>query len=354
MNDSTSDRRSSPYRQPMRVLVAGIGGASLGTEVVKALHKAGDYIVFGCDVSEHAYGHYDPALAGSFVPPRAGYAAWILRWCQENEIRAVVPGGEEPLALLSREMDFFAAHGILIAANSPEVVQTCSDKGALFDRLRTLGIPCPKTEVLRDPSQLPAIPFPWVVKPAVGTGGSSLVFLAATADEARAYLALILSQRATALVQEYVSVDDGEFTVGVLSLPDGRLVGSVAMRRLFHTKLSVSLRCAHGLISSGYSQGLIQDFPEVRRQCEAIAAALGSRGPLNVQGRLRGADLLPFEINPRFSASTHLRAMAGFNEIDLYLRTVVDGAKPEVGPIHPGYYLRSLTEAFVSKEGVRR
>ncbi len=41
-----------------RILVAGIGGASLGTEILKCLRDAGTYEVFGCDISEHAYGHY--------------------------------------------------------------------------------------------------------------------------------------------------------------------------------------------------------------------------------------------------------------------------------------------------------
>ena len=57
-------------------------------------------------------------------------------------------------------------------------------------------------------------------------------------------------------------------------------------------------------------------------QCEALARKLGSRGPLNVQGRLRDGVFLPFEVNPRFSASTYLRALAGVNELAIYLRNV--------------------------------
>jgi carbamoyl-phosphate synthase large subunit len=43
----------------VRVLVAGIGGASLGTEILKALQLAGRYELFGCDISPMAFGHYD-------------------------------------------------------------------------------------------------------------------------------------------------------------------------------------------------------------------------------------------------------------------------------------------------------
>jgi carbamoyl-phosphate synthase large subunit len=69
---------------------------------------------------------------------------------------------------------------------------------------------------------------------------------------------------------------------------------------------------------------------------------------MNIQGRMRGGTFYPFEINPRFSASVFLRAMAGFNEVDLFLRSLL-GGRPAPGPIRPGFYLRSLSEVFVPR-----
>ena len=57
----------------------------------------------------------------------------------------------------------------------------------------------------------------------------------------------------------------------------------------------------------------MDEFPEVCAHAERLAAALGSRGPLNVQGRLVGGDLVVFEVNPRFSGTEAMRAMAGWN-----------------------------------------
>jgi carbamoyl-phosphate synthase large subunit len=168
------------------------------------------------------------------------------------------------------------------------------------------------------------------------------------------YVEHILCNGCTALVQDYIGLDEGEFTVGVLSLPNGRLVGSLAMQRLFNAKLSVLVSTPAGLISSGSSQGLIDDFLAVRVQAEKIAQALGSVGPVNVQGRVRDGVLVPFEVNPRFSASTYLRTMAGFNEIDLYLQNVLYGTDPQVGPIRPGYYMRSFAEQYVPKEAIKQ
>jgi len=195
-------------------------------------------------------------------------------------------------------------------------------------------------------------PTPCVVTPTTGTGGRRFVFLASDPNEAHLYLRYVLDNCHTALLQEYVPLDEGEFTIGVLSLPDGKTFSSVALKRLFHAKLSVMTKTSVGLISSGYSQGLIDDFPDLCQQAERIAEALGSRGPINVQARVRDGILLPFEINPRFSASTFLRALAGFNEIDIFVHYLLTGIFPPRPQIRPGYYLRSLTETFAPKEQV--
>lgn len=131
------------------------------------------------------------------------------------------------------------------------------------------------------------------------------------------------------------------------------MVGSIALRRSFDAKLSVMSRGRGGLVSSGYSQGYIGNFPEICERAEAIAIAVGSRSALNIQGRMRNGELVPFEINPRFSASTYLRAMAGFNEVDILLRRLAfnEPAWPE--SLREGWYLRSLTERYVDPQEIR-
>lgn len=339
-----------------RVLIAGIGGASLGTEILKCLKNAGGYTVFGCDISEYAYGHYEEGFTETFLIDPKKYIKSIHQLCVEHGIEAIIPGGEEPLALLGAVAANFEKDGIHVAANSSDVIATCSDKKRLFEQLRDLGLPIPETIAITDESQIDglALPCPCVIKPATGTGGSSFVFLASTRNETKEYLSYILKYRDTALVQEYTPLDEGEFTIGVLSLPDGRLVGSIAMQRLLNSKLSVLVKSSTGTISTGYSQGLIEDFPIVREQAEHIAKVIGSVGPINIQGRVRKGILLPFEINPRFSASTYLRAMAGFNEIDIYLRYVLHGQEQADFQVKSGYYLRSLSERFVGLEDIKR
>ncbi len=337
----------------IRVLVAGIGGASLGTELLKCLSAAGGYTVFGCDISNLAFGHFQGDTSETFVVPRDGYTDAVLDLCQGHGIHAVIPGAEEPLILLNGARPEFDRAGVQVICNDPEVILICTDKGRLLRRLEELDIPIPWTIEVESESEDITVPsYPCIIKPGTGSGGSALTFIATTSEELQLFIRIVRAARRKPVVQEYVSHEEGEFTIGVLSAPKGPVIGSIALKRLFHTKLSVSYETKAGLISSGYSQGFIDDFPSLRAQAELIAGDLGSDGPINIQGRVRDGILLPFEINPRFSASTYLRTLAGFNEVDLYLRRVFSRQQSAPPQVRPGYYLRSLTETFVDLQGI--
>lgn len=344
MNNSTA---------PVRVMIAGIGGASLGTEICKCLCLAGKYEIYGCDISPTAYGLYDKGFAQTYRISRENYVSEVLDVCRRSGAKWLIPGGEQPNALLGAAAELFLREGIRVVTNDATIVGLFSDKEAAFNKLSVCGIPIPKTIELTNADDVNTVGLPCIVKPATGSGGSASVFFAVTTGEALIYADFIRRNGSVPIAQEYVGDEEGEFTIGVLSLPDGRLVGSIALRRVLDAKLSVAYRGRGGVVSSGYSQGYIDSFPDLCQQAERIANVIQSRGPINIQGRVRNGVLMPFEINPRFSASTYLRALAGFNEIDMLLGYLISGELPASKSIKPGWYLRSLTESFVAKEDVK-
>jgi carbamoyl-phosphate synthase large subunit len=347
---SAHDNRSQvAYRAAERrphVLVAGVGGASLGTEAAKALLAGGRHDVSVADVSPLAFGLYMPGVHSRTTFREAQYLDDLVNFCERNRVDVVVPGAEATLRLVSEGYDRLTHAGVACAINKSEVIETCSDKGATFERLAALELPVPRSRILNSACDIDGFPMPCVIKPSTGSGGSAMVAPASTPEEAVMYARWIWSAGRQAIAQEYLPADGGEFTVGVLSC--GSWTGSIAMRREFPSKLSYMIKSARFLISTGYSQGLVDDFPIVRLQAERIAKALGSVGPLNVQGRMVGSQFVPFEVNPRFSATTFLRYMAGFREIDLFIDYLLHGQQPAAPPeITPGYYFRSLTETYV-------
>jgi glycosyltransferase involved in cell wall biosynthesis len=197
-----------------------------------------------------------------------------------------------------------------------------------------------------------------VLKPVSGSSGSRNTFIVQNADEFRMLGQFILAQEASLLLQEYVGRPDGEYTVGVLHTRAGELVGSIAMNRYIDNGIGnlVRVRNRTGraelsealVISSGYSQGVFDDFPEVRSACIRLAEALESKGPINVQCRMVEGKLYPFEINPRLSGTSYMRALAGYNEADLFLRHHLEGERLNSPPAYRhGKVLRGLIERFV-------
>lgn len=338
---------------PLKVMIAGIGGASLGTEILKCLQLAKRYEIYGCDISPVAYGMYDAGFTQTYHIDRENYVAEVLEACQHSGSKWLIPGGEQPNALLSAAKDLLLKNGIQVVTNDAAIVNLFSDKKATFEKLSLCGVVAPKTIELTVADDVNKVGLPCIVKPATGSGGSASVFFAVTSDEALIYADFIRRNGSIPIAQEYISDEEGEFTIGVLSLPDGQLVGSIALRRSLEVKLSVAYRGRGGLISSGYSQGYIDQFSDLCFQAEQIAIIVQSCGPLNIQGRIKNGKLMPFEINPRFSASTYLRALAGFNEIDMLLGYLAFNELPILQPIKPGWYLRSLTEIYITKEELK-
>lgn len=335
--------------QKHKILIAGIGGASLGTEIAKCLALANRYQIFGCDISPLAYGHFMNLFQQTFLANDENYIESILDICKKHKIFYIIPGGELPMTLLVERQDILKEEKITIVSNSPDVIKTFSMKKETFVKLKQFGFTIPDTIEYNTEKDLDQISFPCIIKPSVGTGGSDSVFLVADKKECSVLVELLKRNKRSIILQEYISLDEGEFTIGVLSLPDKTIVGSIAMKRIFNTKLSIAHKSKLGLISSGYSQGLIDDFPQYRKIAEKIALSIGSRGPLNIQGRVKEGKFIPFEINPRFSASTYLRALAGVNEIDVYLQYLIHNKYDDscYHNIKNGHYLRSFTQEYV-------
>lgn len=338
-----------------RVLITGIAGASLGTEILKSLIAADRYEIYGCDISKFAYGIYQKEFKKTFIVDVNNYINSILDICSKEKIDFIVPGGEETTLLIARNSDMLKKEGIKLGINSPELIEKFSDKEEYFNLLSKLNISIPLTKKITDicdMKQLDYFKFPCIIKPARDSGGSNFIFLADNRGDAELYILYLHDNGKIPLVQEYIPEQEGEFTIGILSLPNEQIVKSIVLKRMFNSKLSVSFRSEKGIISSGYTQGMIDYFPEIRTEAENIARCIHSKGPINIQGRLKNGKLVPFEINARFSASTYFRTMAGFNEIDIFLQYLSTGAL-DIPKIRPGYYFRSFSEIFIDKDMIK-
>jgi carbamoyl-phosphate synthase large subunit len=346
---------------PLTVMVTGVGGGGFGEQILKALRLArSPYRIVGTDMSPLSKGltTVDQPL---LLPPASdpGYMDCVLAACRKFGVRALFPGSEPELKVISRERLRVQQVGVFLPINPPEVIEIGLDKLRTAEALGALGFSVPRTIRIRSLSDLDQVTFnPVVLKPSVGGGGSANTLLAQSREELTAFAGHLLQVYPEFVVQEYVGRPEEEYTVGVLLSMEGELIHSIAVRRLILNALSnrmkVPNRSGHPdlgpilALSSGISQGEVGRFVHVTEPCERMAVALGCRGAVNIQCRWAGGRVVVFEINPRFSGTTSIRAMAGYNEPDLLIRRHLLGETIEPRfAYRSGFVLRGLEETFM-------
>jgi len=320
-------------KEAIPVVVTGVGGGGHGHQILKALLMARTpYRIIPVDMSPFSIGLFE-GEEGYVVPPASNpdYIPTLLDICRKFKVKVLFHGSEPELKVLSENREVFEREGIFLPINPPHVINLCMDKWSLIEYLKSKGFTVPETILVDKEKDIPKeISFPVVIKPSVGGGGSNNVFLAQDEDELIFACRFILRQNRKALVQEYIGTPESEYTVGILFTMEGELIGSIALRRHILSAPSNRFKLPNRTgrkelssilaISSGISQGIIDDFQEIRKVCEEIGVALGARGPINIQCRFVNGIIYPFEINPRFSGTTSIRALMGFNEPDMLIR----------------------------------
>jgi carbamoyl-phosphate synthase large subunit len=356
------DRKKRLMKNKINILVTAVGGGGHGEQILKALLQAknSQYRIFGADMNP--YCPQFQLVSDYAVLPRADdpdFIERVLEICARFEIEALFHGCEPELKRYSDERHRFAERGIFLPLNPKATIDTCLNKEKTFSVLRELGFEVPRFARVTNRQELNSIAFfPSVVKPSVGGGGSSDVYIVQSMHELLALSAFIDIENSQTqfVIQEYVGSPDEEYTVGVLHDMDGEYINSIALRRHLSGQLNIRSRVpnrsnkqdlgSHLVVSSGISHGHLGRFSNVTEPCVEIARAINSTSALNIQCRLVGGKVKVFEINPRFSGTTSLRAMVGYNEPDLLIRKHILGE--EIIPnfsYEEGIILRSLVES---------
>lgn len=321
-----------------------MGGGGHGEQILKAVKLAeqGRYWIVGADANPDCP-QFDLVDQSAILPfaNAPDYMEQLFGLIDKYQIRALFHGCEPELMLFAKHREAIEARGVFLPINPTEVIDLCMDKEKTNRRLTELGFDSPKFTVIETRADLATINwFPVVIKPSVGSGGSANVYVAQNARELNGladYLELGDNQ-IKFFIQEYVGTPDDEYTVGVLHDMEGKYINAIAVKRALTGQLNIRVsvpnrtgKVALGpklVISSGVSQGEVGRFPKVTEQCKRIAKAIGARGPINIQCRLVDGVVRVFEINPRFSGTTSLRAMVGYNEPDVLMRRHIEGETP--------------------------
>ncbi len=338
------------------VLVTGVGGGSLGRELMKAFKMSNHkYKIIATDMTDNSVGLHETSTR-YVIPPAssADYIDSILKICKKENVEAVAAGSEQEIEKVSKNINVFEEAGIKVLSNPWNVIERCMDKFTLTNFLSKKNILCPKSFLFQEENDIDKIEsYPVIIKPRTGSGSRN-VFIARDKEEAVFFGNYLIKYGSEPLIQEYVGSHTEEFTIGILYADEGKLVTSIAMKRILEGGLStrqvvlIPETKEKFVISSGISQGLFEDFEEIRLAGEKIAKSLEANGPINIQCRKTDSGIFPFEVNPRFSGTTGSRSLVGHNEPDIFCRYRLFNEIPENVVHQNGYVLKDFNEKYIS------
>jgi carbamoyl-phosphate synthase large subunit len=338
----------SSHQRSLNALVLGVGGnVSQSIQKALALASVRTRVVAAC-ISADAPGLY--AADRAYVSPLAAdqdFLPWLENVCERERIDVVLSGSEMVLEALAPVAPSLQDRtGAVAIVSSPEILRTGRDKLLTCRWLEQVGLPFAAYAELSDEAAVQALVdrcgFPLVAKPRFGKGGDAVLLVR---DERQltavpAAAEMLVGGETAMLLQERLGSDADEFTAGCFCDRDGAVRGTIVMRR----------RLQHGTTVAAE----VVDVAAVRDTAMAVAGALGTLGPCNIQLRMHHGCAVPFEINPRFSGTTALRARLGFNEVELALRHFVLGEPAgELRGARSGVALRYWNEFYVAPEEVR-
>lgn len=324
------------------VLVTG-AGSILGQGIIKSLNfnnlkkkSSVIYKIIGVDMSIEAIGLYrcDSGLA---VPSASSpdYIDSIIKICKDEKIEAVFVGTDQELLPLANAKKLIETEsGAKVIGNSPEIISICRDKWNTFEYLKKNNLSCAESSLIENKENfVKENKFPIVVKPREGYG-SLHFYVVKNENELDVAISEIQKIGWRPILQEYLDARDSEFTSGVTTDKDGKkILSSISMKRILRNGQTI--------------KAFVDDYDVVRESANEAAVKLGCTGPINVQAILQNDNVKIFEINPRFSASVPIRAVAGVNEPDILFRNNVLGEEIVVNEYQKLVCMRYLNEVYV-------
>lgn len=299
-----------------KIMVTGVG-AVIGFGIIQALRSVDlEVEIIGADADELAVGFHF-ADRGVTIPraDAPDYTEFLVGYAKSNEVAILIPGIEQDLDRMVKDREAFQGSGFFSLLPEQEVYEVTSDKWKTHLFLGAEGFSTiPTLKLDGDESRiLGSLSFPMVFKPRTGFAGKGLVEI--HDREAFRFFRKRVDPE-DYIVQEKVGSDQEEFTCGSYISEDGRLFGPVVLRRALGYGSTIRATC--------------EEHPDLEDMVNSVLTALGAHaGPYCTQMRLSSKGPVILEINARFSSSTSIKAMMGFNEPEMLVRELLFDQAPK-------------------------
>lgn len=313
-----------------KVLVTGTGSL-IGQAIIKSIYKSvlrKEITLVGCDYFDNTVGSF--WCDKNYHLPDVLKAEMENEWKQtiykivdEEKIRIIFVGVDFELTLFSEmKEDLLNQYNCHVIVSDKNVIEIGNDKYNTYLFLMENALNAPKTMLL-DETQADRWNFPVVVKPRVGARSRGVKVIKSYGEYSQ-YAEELYGKGY--ILQEVIGNMETEYTCGVLYW-DGRFQNSIVLRRY--------LKEGNTSIAE-YNDNKENKIVDYIRK---IGDALKPTGSCNLQLRTdESGDPYLFEINPRFSGTTYMRTLFGYNEVEYIIYKVLGLSGAKMNPIEGKAY----------------
>jgi len=323
-------------KESINVLISG-AGSPLGQSIYKALRLSKiQFQIFLTDIRPLAAGFYFHKDSTNLILPpvkNSTYQTSLIEIVKKYNIHCIFPVIDIEHHYFQQSSPIWKQYNVNIITNMMESHNLASDKYKSFVYLKKIGITVPDTiradnKKSRD-KFLEKYSFPIIYKPRFGVS-SEKIFIVSNSHMLNGLLNAFHPK--DFILQEYLPNASEEYTVGVYISVDGTWKRTFVIKRELKFGLSYTGSVVHNKNIDLYALSV----------CEALKLRYAS----NVQLRMVQNRPYVFEINPRLSSTTSVRAFFGYNEPEMILTEIFGDINDYKQNTHKGSFMRYWDEIY--------
>ena len=317
----------------INILVTGVGSL-LGQGIIKTLKQSQlKNKIIGTDYFNSAIGLYW-VNKGYILPDileKKNLDKWLrelIKICKKEKIDIIIPGLDFETPMLSKHRLFIEKKTKSKILVSPQkVLKICNDKWETVKFLQKNNFLFPKSTLPKNINNfLKTNKFPFIVKPRFGSTSKN-IFKVNNKDELKKSIQICKNP----IIQEIVGNKKNEYTCGSVFINKETLSTISLKRELKNGNTSMAVHVKNDLLNEFINN---------------LTNKLQPFGATNFQLKLTNRGPVVFEINPRFSGTTPIRAAFGLNEIDIILSKIYN-KKIKKNKLKYGTIIRYYDDFFI-------
>ena len=312
----------------MKFYTIGISciGSGVGESVINSCRLSGLPLkTVGLGTNPFAYGayacdtfDYTPTIyASDFVDK-------LIAKCKQHQIDLLIPGRDDEAFIYAKNRERFAFENIEILVASEDIISICRDKEKMSLELNPIVdvfVKCYQKDSIKQLIANGKAEYPFLAKPRSGFASMGVEIIRSEADLGKISDDHIVQELAVPAPDDpnYQLYMNGiaknqnpqvsEISIQLVLSKEGEVIGKMASYNKLNNGVPIEI-----LPYENEEIWIVVD------KLLPVFRAKGLTGPLNIQGRLTKKGLKVFEMNPRFTGITGLRALMGFNEVGACIR----------------------------------